>query len=54
MGERLPMSELNTDTIDHVIAISDPGDRMMINIGNIAARLFPILMIAIVSQVFLR
>lgn len=54
MGERLPKSELNTDTIDHVIAISDPGDRMMINIGNIAAWLFPILMIAIVSQVFLR
>ena len=48
------MSELNTDTIDHVIAISDPGDRMMINIGNIAAWLFPILMFAIVSQVFLR
>ncbi len=58
------MSEFNTDTIDHVLATSDPGernrenhlwgDRLMINIGNVAAWLFPILMIAIVSQVFLR
>jgi len=44
--------------------ISDPGernrknhlwgDRLMINIGNTAAWLFPLLMIAIVAQVFLR
>ena len=52
------------DTIDHVAEISDPGDRnrenhlwgdrFVIGIGNIAAWLFPVLMIAIVSQVFLR
>lgn len=53
-----------SDTIDHVAEISDPGerdrathlwgDRLMINIGNVAAWLFPILMLAIVAQVFLR
>ena len=58
------MSEINTDTIDHVTEISDPGernreshlwgDRLMINLGNIAAWLFPILMVAIVAQVFMR
>ena len=52
------------DTIDHVAEITDPGersreahlwgDRLMIGIGNITAWLFPILMIAIVAQVFLR
>jgi len=52
------------DTIDHVAEIADPGerdrethlwgDRLMIGIGNIAAWLFPILMIGIVAQVFLR
>ncbi|MBV1863515.1 MAG: TRAP transporter small permease subunit [Rhodobacteraceae bacterium] len=52
------------DTIDHVTAISDPGerdrdlhlwgDRLMINLGNVAAWLFPILMVAIVTQVFMR
>lgn len=52
------------DTIDHVTAISDPGernrdkhlwgDRLMINLGNVAAWLFPVLMIAIVTQVFMR
>ena len=52
------------DTIDHVTAITDPGerdkdqhlwgDRFMVWVGNISAWLFPVLMIAIVSQVFLR
>lgn len=47
-----------------VLAIRDPsernkanhlwGDRLMIKVGNAAAWIFPILMIAIVSQVFLR
>lgn len=53
-----------SDTIDHVAEITDPGerdrathlwgDRLMINVGNVAAWLFPILMLAIVAQVFLR
>lgn len=52
------------DTIDHVTEISDPGernrdthlwgDRLMVGLGNFAAWLFPILMIAIVAQVFMR
>lgn len=55
---------VSADTIDHVAEISDPGerdreshlwgDRLMINLGNMAAWLFPILMVAIVAQVFLR
>lgn len=58
------LDHVSSDTIDHVAEISDPGDRnrashlwgdrLMINLGNIAAWLFPILMVAIVSQVFLR
>ena len=58
------MTDQYSDTIDHVTDIADPGerdrgshlwgDRFMINLGNIAAWLFPILMIAIVAQVFLR
>ncbi len=58
------MSEDKTNVLDLVAKISDPGerdrdqhlwgDRLMINIGNFAAWLFPILMIAIVAQVFLR
>ena len=58
------MSGNSTDTIDHVAPISDPGernrenhlwgDRLMINLGNIAAWLFPVLMVAIVAQVFMR
>ena len=53
-----------SDTIDHVAELSDPGergrenhlwgDRFMVNIGNVSAWLFPILMIAIVAQVFMR
>lgn len=53
-----------SDTIDHVADISDPGergrkyhlwgDRLMVNIGNVAAWLFPILMVVIVAQVFMR
>lgn len=55
---------VSADTIDHVAPISDPGergrethlwgDRLMVGIANTAAWLFPILMIAIVAQVFLR
>ncbi len=58
------MPETTTSTIDDVTNIADPGereraehlwgDRMMIGIGNITAWLFPILMIAIVTQVFIR
>ena len=58
------MPDTFTDTIDHVTDIADPGergrsehlwgDRLMIGIGNIAAWLFPVLMIAIVTQVFIR
>jgi len=54
----------STTTLDQVTAISDPGernrdqhlwgDRLMIHVGNVAAWLFPILMVAIVAQVFLR
>ncbi|MEM9583535.1 MAG: TRAP transporter small permease subunit [Pseudomonadota bacterium] len=50
--------------VEEVLKISDPGevgrethgffDRLMINIGNVTSWLFPILMFAIVSQVFLR
>ncbi len=53
-----------SDTIDHVAAITDPGerdrashlwgDRLMINFGNFMAWLFPILMLAIVAQVLMR
>jgi len=61
-----PSSQSNCDEpdVDEVLAIRDPsernkenhlwGDRFMLNVGNIAAWIFPILMIAIVSQVFLR
>lgn len=51
-------------TVDAVLAITDPGevnrdqhgvlDRLMINVGNVVAWAFPLLMIAIVAQVFLR
>lgn len=50
--------------VDEVMAITDPGeknrenhlwgDRLMINVGNIVAWIFPILMVAIVTQVFIR
>lgn len=56
-----PLEEL---TVDAVLAISDPGevdrdqhgplDRLMINVGNVVAWAFPLLMFAIVAQVFLR
>lgn len=58
------LHHVSSDTIDHVTAITDPGerdrethnwgDRLVINVGNIAAWLFPILMIAIISQVLMR
>ncbi|MEP4196188.1 MAG: TRAP transporter small permease subunit [Aliishimia sp.] len=50
--------------VEEVLAITDPGevgrdhhgpiDRLMINVGNVVAWAFPLLMLAIVSQVFLR
>lgn len=53
-----------TLTVDAVLAITDPGevnrdqhgvlDRLMINVGNVVAWAFPLLMVAIVAQVFLR
>ncbi len=52
------------DAFEQSIAISDPGeknraehvwgDRLMVIIGNVAAWLFPILMVAIVTQVVIR
>lgn len=58
------MSEQSTPTVDQVLSITDPGevdrdkhtklDRLVINFGNIVAWAFPLLMIAIVAQVFLR
>lgn len=54
----------DTLTVEKVLAISDPGnidrenqtatDRFIIHFGNIVAWAFPLLMIAIVAQVFLR
>ncbi|RYH12311.1 TRAP transporter small permease subunit [Tropicimonas sp. IMCC6043] len=51
-------------TTDSVVQIADPGergkeehnrgDRFVVNVGNLFAWIFPILMIAIVAQVFLR
>lgn len=50
--------------VKDILAISDPGevdrdqhgriDRLMINVGNVVSWAFPLLMIAIVAQVFLR
>lgn len=58
------LDHVSSDTIDHVTAITDPGergreshlwgDRLMINAGNVAAWLFPLLMVVIIAQVFLR
>ena len=58
------LDHVASDTIDHVAAITDPGDRnrenhlwgdrLVIGVGNTAAWLFPILMIAIVTQVIVR
>lgn len=58
------MSGQQTEVSNGIAAISDPGengrenhawwDRAMINIGNIVAWIFPLLMIAIVSQVIMR
>ena len=59
------MSEPNTGlTVDQVLAISDPGeinreshtktDRFVVHFGNVVAWAFPLLMVAIVAQVFLR
>ena len=52
------------ETTEDVIAVSDPGDinrdehlwgdRLMVQVGNVFAWLFPILMIAIVTQVVIR
>lgn len=53
-----------TPSVDEVLAISDPGDvgrehhtridRFVINVGNVIAWAFPLLMVAIVAQVLLR
>lgn len=53
-----------TLTVETVLAITDPGevdrdkhgiiDRLVINVGNVVAWAFPLLMVAIVAQVFLR
>lgn len=58
------MSENTLEAAEQSIAISDPGekgrsehvwgDRFMIKMGNVAAWLFPILMVAIVTQVVIR
>ena len=58
------MTEETVSDVDEVLAISDPGevgrenhgffDRLMINVGNVVAWGFPLLIVAIVSQVFLR
>jgi len=58
------VQDANPDEITAPVVISDPGernreahswvDRMVINIGNTIAWIFPILMVAIVSQVFMR
>jgi len=58
------MSENTIGAAEQSIAISDPGekdlanhvwgDRFMIKMGNVAAWLFPILMVAIVTQVVIR
>jgi TRAP-type mannitol/chloroaromatic compound transport system permease small subunit len=54
----------HTPSVDDVLAINDPGevgrknhskiDRLVINVGNVVAWAFPLLMVAIVAQVFLR
>ena len=58
------MSSTEIPDVEEVLAISDPGeknrdqhtkiDRLMINVGNVVAWAFPLLMLAIVAQVFLR
>lgn len=58
------MTEETTPTIEQVLSITDPGevdrhlhgpiDRLIVNFGNIVSWAFPILMFAIVAQVFLR
>lgn len=58
------MSDQSAANADTVAIITDPGeqnreqhlwgDRLVVNVGNIFAWLFPILIIAIVAQVFLR
>lgn len=52
------------DTVEELVAVSDPGevgreehnrgDRFVVHVSNIAAWLFPILMLAITAQVILR
>ena len=53
-----------TPSVEEILAISDPGDvgrehhskidRFVINVGNVMAWAFPLLMVAIVAQVLLR
>lgn len=64
MTDRPEPTQGDTLTVDEVLAITDPGevdraqhgplDRLVIRFGNVVAWAFPLLMIAIVSQVFLR
>ena len=64
MSDTPHTSQDETLTVDAVLAITDPGevdrdqhgvlDRLMINVGNAVAWAFPLLMVAIVAQVFLR
>ncbi|MBA5764811.1 TRAP transporter permease DctQ, partial [Vibrio sp. 404] len=52
------------EPVEEIIKLSDPGevgreehnrgDRVIVQISNVMAWLFPILMVAIVAQVFLR
>lgn len=58
------MSSEQMPNVEEILAISDPGevgreehgilDRLMVNVGNVVAWAFPLLMLAIVAQVFLR
>ena len=58
------MSSKDIPDVEEILAVSDPGevgrehhgkiDRLMINVGNVVAWAFPLLMLAIVAQVFLR
>ena len=67
MSNPLPKAEQTssqTPSVDASIAISDPGerrrdehysiDRFVIWLGNVVAWIFPILIVAIVSQVIMR
>lgn len=58
------MTETEIPNVEEILAVSDPSevdrdkhgliDRLMLNVGNVVAWAFPLLMVAIVSQVILR